>query len=291
VLEPTKLLKMISMKSKAENPTELDKIQHESRIRRVLASNRLVSGDSDLVENLFDEGAFQHFRKGSEIITQGCADNHVYFLISGKVDVLINGSVRDEKAAPDTVGELAAHKPFKPRTATVRAATDLEVLRVECKQFASLVDGDSEMERRLGDLTGEMLHARLADNVEPKGKLSTDWVTMSVLVGAGCWLILAVILKTQFGFSFGVSALIGAIFGAMASIFLLMNNPKFFYRSMFRLTLLAGLGYATFGGIVVAGGTRLEILPGTSGDLGSYIITLIFVFLICMLCVWKDKSS
>lgn len=84
-------------------------------------------------------GEMQQYSRGEDIILLGARDRTAYVLLSGMVEALDEeehrlGVVQDV----DIFGEIASLERV-PRTATVRAQTDVKVLKIEERQFRELL--------------------------------------------------------------------------------------------------------------------------------------------------------
>ena len=86
----------------------------------------------------------QHLHKGEVIFEEGAPGDAWFVLYEGSVDV-VKDSAQDEKAviatrrAPECFGEIAI-LDGAPRSATVRAAEDSVVLKIQRKNFADLLE-------------------------------------------------------------------------------------------------------------------------------------------------------
>jgi CRP/FNR family transcriptional regulator, cyclic AMP receptor protein len=56
-----------------------------------LASQKIVAGNRELAEELADLVEVFSIPAGETLITQGGDDNRIYFVLSGKFDVIVNG--------------------------------------------------------------------------------------------------------------------------------------------------------------------------------------------------------
>jgi cGMP-dependent protein kinase len=75
------------------------------------------------------------------VITQGVRDHHGWYLVDqGELDVLIDGFVINELTRGDGFGELALLRD-RPRSATVRARTDVRLLSLERDAFLTALAG------------------------------------------------------------------------------------------------------------------------------------------------------
>ena len=128
-----------------KNPAELERLMIQD-LRKV-----------DLFHDLADEDLrvmtpavkLSQYGRGEVIIRQGAKGDSFFVLRRGKVDVLLEGVAGGDRREPIVVGhidqfsernyfgEIALLKG-EPRIATVRAATDLEVLEVSGNGFAHL---------------------------------------------------------------------------------------------------------------------------------------------------------
>lgn len=96
-------------------------------------------------------------RTGEEIFRQGEAGDRFYVIGEGEVDVFVDGRFVRTEGAGDHFGEIALLRDV-PRTATVRARTDVEVYALERDEFISAVTGHPQS----AETTDAVITARLA---------------------------------------------------------------------------------------------------------------------------------
>jgi CRP-like cAMP-binding protein len=97
--------------------------------------------------------------RGEEVIRQGEAGERFYVIGSGEVEVFEDGILARRQGPGDFFGEIALIRDL-PRTATVRAATDVELLALDREPFIAAVTGhapsaeaaDAVIGRRLGSV-------------------------------------------------------------------------------------------------------------------------------------------
>jgi MFS family permease len=96
---------------------------------------------------------------GREIVREGEAGDRFYVIASGQVEVVNDGLLMNEEGPGEYFGEIALLRDV-PRTATVRAKTDVELRALERDDFIAAVTGhaasadaaDSVVATRLGSL-------------------------------------------------------------------------------------------------------------------------------------------
>ena len=111
------------------------------------------------------------FKAGATLFNQGDPGDAAYVVLSGSADVLANsdsGEIKVATVGPNSiVGEIAILCDVN-RTATVRASSPLEVLRIDKDQFLEMLGEFPEMAveiirvlaNRLGQTTAELSEAR-----------------------------------------------------------------------------------------------------------------------------------
>jgi CRP-like cAMP-binding protein len=93
---------------------------------------------------------------GREIIHQGEHGDRFYIVAAGEVGVRVDGQARGTLHAGDYFGEIALLRDV-PRTATVTALTDVDLLALERDEFISAVTGHPE--------SAEAAHAAIANRL------------------------------------------------------------------------------------------------------------------------------
>jgi CRP-like cAMP-binding protein len=95
---------------------------------------------------------------GQVLARQGAIGAEFFVVLSGQVDVLQNGDLIAQRGAGAPLGEIAL-LGARPRTATLVARTDVDVLVVAEREFRSLLVGVPHVATRLHSTMTERLAA------------------------------------------------------------------------------------------------------------------------------------
>lgn len=153
----------------------------EGRPSLVLAlrSQRLIQNDASVANALVDGGELLHFRNGDALIEQGNADNAVFLIISGNVDVFVNKRHVATRGPRECIGEMSVIDPTAPRAATVIAKSDVVALRVGEAAFVSIAEAAPRIWRAAAQVLAERLREREKFH-RPANKLPIMFVGSSV---------------------------------------------------------------------------------------------------------------
>lgn len=111
------------------------------------------------------------YQPGEDVVRQGEPGDSAYIILSGEADVLVSTPTGELNVAAlgcnDIIGEIAILMDI-PRTATVRASSELTALRIDKDHFFRLVTEVPEMgieimkelARRLEKTTADLREAR-----------------------------------------------------------------------------------------------------------------------------------
>ncbi|KVW83025.1 TIR domain-containing protein [Burkholderia cepacia] len=124
------------------------------------STQKLVGGDQALATELADVAEFLALEQGAVVIEQDALDNDIYFIIAGKLDVVVNATIVQQRSAGVAVGEMAAIDPTAKRAATVVAAEDSLVARVTEPQLSDLGARYPDLWRRMAKELAERLRER-----------------------------------------------------------------------------------------------------------------------------------
>ncbi len=130
------------------------------RLIEVIESCHLVKNDKALAEKLSEIGEIVEVKKDTNFISEGNDDNDIYFILAGEAEVLIKNNHIGFRKVGDAVGEMAIVNPSEPRSATLKAISDIIVLKLTEFQFSSLADEYSHLWKSVAIVASERLRQR-----------------------------------------------------------------------------------------------------------------------------------
>ena len=92
-----------------------------ANLLEAVTAQRLVKGDVDLAKKLINGMDLLAVDPQTAIITQGGADDDLYFVLAGRFEIIVNGRVVAQRVAGEHVGEMSAAVSSLRRSATVQA--------------------------------------------------------------------------------------------------------------------------------------------------------------------------
>jgi voltage-gated potassium channel len=93
---------------------------------------------------------------GTEIVTKGEEADGMYFIASGEVQIMVPD--RDIRLSEgDFFGEIALIQPGARRTATVTAVRSCDLLKLERRDFQSLLERHADLAEALGEVAKRRL--------------------------------------------------------------------------------------------------------------------------------------
>jgi MFS family permease len=98
-----------------------------------------------------------HVPAGQAVFRQGDPADRFYVIETGTADVIGDGHLVTTLGPGEGFGEIALLRTVR-RTATLRAATDLELQALTCDRFLPVVTGYPPSSREAGNVVEEMLH-------------------------------------------------------------------------------------------------------------------------------------
>ncbi|HJS60437.1 MAG TPA: TIR domain-containing protein [Pseudolabrys sp.] len=112
-----------------------------------LLDQKIIRGDRGLAEAFAEQGELVAFGAGQRIIEQGDSDRSVFFLLSGKGMVIVNGVRLYPRLPGSTIGEMSAINSSIGRSATIEADEDTVALKIGHAAFAAVGNAHPPMWR------------------------------------------------------------------------------------------------------------------------------------------------
>ena len=110
-------------------------------------AQKVVRGDRGLAEAIAETGELIEFASGQNVIEQGAGDRDVYFLLAGKVQIIINGFRLYPREHGELVGEMSAINPHISRSATLEAIEPTVAWRIDHERLAEIGDAHPQIWR------------------------------------------------------------------------------------------------------------------------------------------------
>ena len=111
-------------------------------------------------ERLERHSARRRFSRGDEIVREGDVDRSLIIVLSGELAFVHGDRVLSVIAAPSLVGEVGFFDPG-PRSGTLRARTDGELLQISFEQFETLAASSPSLARMILLDAGRIVAMRL----------------------------------------------------------------------------------------------------------------------------------
>ena len=119
-----------------------------NRIEALMGAT-LVRGDRPLAEAIADASEPVALEMGEALITEKGHDTDLYFLLAGKVGIVVKGVQVNERGPGDHVGEIAALDPTQQRSATVIGQAPGVALRLPEPALTDIAERFPAIWRRL----------------------------------------------------------------------------------------------------------------------------------------------
>jgi CRP/FNR family transcriptional regulator, cyclic AMP receptor protein len=151
----------------------LERFQNEdghARLITALRMQQLVQDNAELAAELAQVGEVLAFETGKHLITQDAVDSDIYFLILGKVEILVKDRVVAYREGGTHIGEMGLVDPTAKRSATNRAAEATIALKVSEGDFAAVIERHPEVWRRLFLESASRLRERGSSVRQPNPK-------------------------------------------------------------------------------------------------------------------------
>lgn len=95
--------------------------------------------DRTALDKIAAMGESVEAEKGAVLMEQGEVGREAFLVLDGEVQIIVNGQVVGTAGRGSVLGEMAL-LDLRPRSATLKALTDVELICYASKQFRQIVD-------------------------------------------------------------------------------------------------------------------------------------------------------
>ena len=110
------------------------------RLISVLRKQIIIQGDENLSTELAGQAEILPFESGDELITQDGVDNDIYFILAGRLSIVVNGREVAIRNSGQHVGEMVLVDPSAKRSASVVAIEQTIVAKIAEASLRRLAD-------------------------------------------------------------------------------------------------------------------------------------------------------
>jgi predicted nucleotide-binding protein len=130
------------------------------RLAGLLVRQKITSGDIAMAEHLASSCELLELKSSEVFIRENDSGNDVYFLLAGKVRIMVKGRLVNERNPGDHIGEMAAIDPSLPRSATCIADGQCLLAKISEASLAELANKYPDIWRNLAKELAQRLNQR-----------------------------------------------------------------------------------------------------------------------------------
>lgn len=134
-----------------------------STLVEALASQNLLGQKKEIAEVVAKNVQIVEYKNGQNIIVQNEQDRDVVFILTGRADVIVNGTTVGSRKKGEAVGEMSAIDPTELRSASIVARELTVVARLEHNVYEELLNKYVSLWR--------ILSLRLAEKLRQRGSI------------------------------------------------------------------------------------------------------------------------
>jgi CRP/FNR family transcriptional regulator, cyclic AMP receptor protein len=153
--------------------------EHGERVLRdALSRQTLLQGLDSAMNEIARVATLAQYSPGAEIIQQDNVDNDIGFIIGGRVSIVINKRLINNRGAGQHVGEMALIDSGARRSATVVALEETVLARVSEPDFTVVANRYPELWRRLAIEIADRLRQR-TQGIRPPNEIPNIFIGSS----------------------------------------------------------------------------------------------------------------
>ncbi len=115
-------------------------IENRDRLISAIRQQTIIHDNESLAIELANQAEILQFEPEGELIIQGGADNDIYFILAGRLSIVVNGREVAIRNSGQHVGEMALIDPSATRSASAVAIEQTVVAKISEASFHPLAD-------------------------------------------------------------------------------------------------------------------------------------------------------
>lgn len=136
-------------------------------LKAALLRQPVVASDAALADALAERVTIVGLRQGQTLAKQGEPENDLYFILSGAVNILVNGRQVASRSEGTHVGEMAVSDPVALRSATVVASKPSVLAKISEPAFSVIAAAHPDAWRRIAVEVSNRLRERARFLAQP----------------------------------------------------------------------------------------------------------------------------
>ena len=115
-------------------------IENRDRLISTIRQQTIIHDNENLSIELANQSEILQFEPEEGLITQGGADNDIYFILAGRVSIVVNGREIAIRESGEHIGEMALIDPSATRSASAVAIEQTVVAKISETSFRPLAN-------------------------------------------------------------------------------------------------------------------------------------------------------
>ena len=156
--------------------------ENRGRLISELRQQVIIHDNETLSIKLADQSKLLQFESGDELIVQDGVDDEIYFVLAGRLSIVVNGREVAIRESGQHVGEMALIDPSAKRSASVVAIEQTVVAKISEASFRLLADKYPRVWQLIARELGDRLRQRnkLVPSTNPRPVLFVGSSTESL---------------------------------------------------------------------------------------------------------------
>ena len=141
----------------------IDRFRGQEGYKRLISALRtqaILHNNEPLIEEIADQAELLQFESEDTLITQSGVDNDIYFILAGRLSIVVNGRELAIRNSGQYVGEMALIDPSATRSASVIAIEQTVVAKISEASFHPLADKHPKVWQLIAGVLADRLRQR-----------------------------------------------------------------------------------------------------------------------------------